>query len=93
MKEVTIEALRVSLMNYNRVVVLKEKDADRYLTIYIGAAEADAIAIRLQNVSVQRPMTHDLNDQRDGGVGSQRVAGGGDRGAQRHLLRAGVPGP
>ncbi len=60
MKEVTIEALRVSLMNYNRVVVLKEKDADRYLTIYIGAAEADAIAIRLQNVSVQRPMTHDL---------------------------------
>jgi len=42
MKEVTIEALRVSLMNYNRVVVLKEKDADRYLTIYIGAAEADA---------------------------------------------------
>ena len=60
MKEVTIEALRVSLMNYNRVVVLKEKDADRYLTIYIGSAEADAIAIRLQNVSVQRPMTHDL---------------------------------
>ena len=60
MKEVTIEALRVSLMNYNRVVVLKEKDADRYLTIYIGAAEADAIAIRLQDVNVQRPMTHDL---------------------------------
>ena len=60
MKEVTIEAIRVSLMNYNRVVVLKEKDADRYLTIYIGAAEADAIAIRLQGVSVARPMTHDL---------------------------------
>jgi len=60
MKEVTIEAIRVSLMNYNRVVVLKEKDADRYLTIYIGAAEADAIAIRLQQVSVARPMTHDL---------------------------------
>ena len=60
MKEVTIEALRVSLMNYNRVVVLKEKDADRYLTIYIGAAEADAIALRLQEVNVARPMTHDL---------------------------------
>jgi bifunctional DNase/RNase len=60
MKEVSIEAIRVSLMNYNRVVVLKEKDADRYLTIYIGAAEADAIAIRLQDVSVARPMTHDL---------------------------------
>ena len=60
MKEVSIEAIRVALMNYNRVVVLKEKDADRYLTIYIGAAEADAIAIRLQDVSVARPMTHDL---------------------------------
>lgn len=60
MKEVSIEAIRVSLMNYNRVVVLKEKDADRYLTIYIGAAEADAIALRLQEVSVARPMTHDL---------------------------------
>lgn len=60
MREVSIEAIRVSLMNYNRVVVLKEKDADRYLTIYIGAAEADAIAIRLQDVSVARPMTHDL---------------------------------
>ena len=60
MKEVTIEAIRVSLMNYNRVVVLKEKQADRYLTIYIGAAEADAIAIRLQEVAVARPMTHDL---------------------------------
>ena len=60
MKEVSIEAIRVSLMNYNRVVVLKEKDADRYLTIYIGAAEADAIAIRLQDGAVARPMTHDL---------------------------------
>ena len=38
MKEVSIEAIRVSLMNYNRVVVLKEKDADRYLTIYIASA-------------------------------------------------------
>lgn len=60
MKEVTIEAIRVSLMNYNRVIVLKEKQGERYLTIYIGAGEADAIAIRLQEVAVARPMTHDL---------------------------------
>ena len=60
MLEMTIESIRVSLMNYNRVVVLKEKDADRYLPIWIGAAEADAIAVRLQGVTVARPMTHDL---------------------------------
>jgi bifunctional DNase/RNase len=47
-------------MNYQRVVILREKDADRYLPIWIGPAEADAIAVRLQDVSVARPLTHDL---------------------------------
>jgi bifunctional DNase/RNase len=58
--EMTIEGIRVSLMNYQRVVILKEKDADRYLPIWIGPAEADAIAVRLQEVAVARPLTHDL---------------------------------
>src|SRR5262245_32014310 len=56
----TIESIRVSLMNYQRVVILKEKSSDRYLPIWIGPAEADAIAVRLQDVSVARPLTHDL---------------------------------
>ncbi len=60
MVDVTIGSIRVSLMNYQRVVILKEKDADRYLPIWIGPAEADAIAVRLQEVSVSRPLTHDL---------------------------------
>lgn len=60
MIEMTIEGIRVSLMNYARVVILKEKDSDRYLPIWIGPAEADAIAVRLQEVSVARPLTHDL---------------------------------
>ncbi len=60
MIEMTIESIRVSLMNYQRVVVLKEKDSDRYLPIWIGPAEADAIAVQLQEVSVARPLTHDL---------------------------------
>src|SRR5690349_19679313 len=47
-------------MNYQRVVILREKDTDRYLPIWIGPAEADAIAVRLQDVSVARPLTHDL---------------------------------
>jgi len=58
--EMTIESIRVSLMNYQRVVILKEKESDRYLPIWIGPAEADAIAVRLQDVQVARPLTHDL---------------------------------
>jgi len=58
--ELTIESIRVSLMNYQRVVILKEKASDRYLPIWIGPAEADAIAVQLQEVSVARPLTHDL---------------------------------
>lgn len=60
MIEMTIDSIRVSLMNYQRVVILKEKTADRYLPIWIGPAEADAIAVKLQGVSVPRPLTHDL---------------------------------
>lgn len=60
MIEMVIESIRVSLMNYQRVVILKEKDSDRYLPIWIGPAEADAIAVRLQEVAVSRPLTHDL---------------------------------
>ena len=60
MIEMTIDSIRVSLMNYQRVVILKEKASDRYLPIWIGPAEADAIAVKLQGVEVPRPLTHDL---------------------------------
>jgi bifunctional DNase/RNase len=60
MIEMTIDSIRVSLMNYQHVVILKEKESDRYLPIWIGPAEADAISIKLQNVDLARPMTHDL---------------------------------
>lgn len=60
MIEMSIDSIRVSLMNYQRVVILKEKASDRYLPIWIGPAEAEAIAIKLQGVTVQRPLTHDL---------------------------------
>jgi bifunctional DNase/RNase len=60
MIEVTIDSIRVSLMNYQRVVILKEKESDRYLPIWIGPAEADAIAVKLQDVELPRPLTHDL---------------------------------
>ena len=60
MIEMTIDSIRMSLMNYQRVVILKEKDAGRYLPIWIGPAEADSIAVKLQDVAVPRPLTHDL---------------------------------
>ena len=60
MLEMTVDSIRVSPMNYQRVVILKEKESDRYLPIWIGPAEADAIAVKLQELSVPRPLTHDL---------------------------------
>ena len=60
MLELIIDSIRVSLMNYQRVVILRVKDADKYLPIWIGPTEADAIALKLQDVDVPRPLTHDL---------------------------------
>ena len=60
MLEMTVDSIRVSPMNYQRVVILKEKQSDRYLPIWIGPAEADAIAVKLQDLDVPRPLTHDL---------------------------------
>ena len=60
MIEVYVESIRVNMTNYKRVVMLKEKTAQRYLPIWIGHFEADAIAIPMQNVPVSRPLTHDL---------------------------------
>ena len=60
MKEMSVDSIRVSVMNSQRVVILKENKVERYLPIWIGPTEADAIAIKLQGVSVPRPLTHDL---------------------------------
>ncbi|HEY3288501.1 MAG TPA: bifunctional nuclease family protein [Anaerolineae bacterium] len=60
MVEVKIESIRVSLMSQYRVVILKDTESNRYLPIWIGPYEADAITIHLQDVQVPRPLTHDL---------------------------------
>jgi bifunctional DNase/RNase len=60
MIEVKIDSIRASLMSEHRVITLKQIDADRYLPIWIGPYEADAIAIRLRDIEVARPLTHDL---------------------------------
>ena len=58
--EVVIDSLRVSLTNQQRIVILKSKDEDQYLPIWVGPFEAEAITIALQEVQVARPQTHDL---------------------------------
>ena len=60
MPEMVIDSIRVSLVNYQRVVILRVKGSDRCLPIWVGSAEADSIALRLQDVEVPRPLTHDL---------------------------------
>ncbi|MBI3163118.1 MAG: bifunctional nuclease family protein [Anaerolineales bacterium] len=60
MIEVTIDSIRVHLMAPQRVVVLKQIDAERYLTIWVGPYEAEAITVALQEVEMSRPLTHDL---------------------------------
>ncbi len=58
--EMVIDSIRVSQMNYQRVIILREKEGERYLPCWIGPAEADAIAVKMQGVRVPRPLTHDF---------------------------------
>lgn len=60
MVEVVIDSIRVSLISQQRIVILKELETERYLPIWIGVYEAEAIALALQEVEVSRPLTHDL---------------------------------
>jgi len=60
MVRVEIDSIRVSLMSQDRVVVLKDVDSERYLPIWIGAFEAEAIRVELSGTPVPRPLTHDL---------------------------------
>jgi uncharacterized protein len=60
MIRVIVDSIRVSLLTQHRVVVLRETESRRYLPIWIGAFEADAIALALQGHEPQRPLTHDL---------------------------------
>jgi bifunctional DNase/RNase len=60
MVEVVIDSIRVSLMSQQRIVILREVNAERYLPIWIGIYEAEAITIALQEVEIARPLTHDL---------------------------------
>jgi len=58
--ELTLVGVRIELPTQQPIVLLKERDGERYLPIWIGNVEATAIAFALQGVQTPRPMTHDL---------------------------------
>lgn len=60
MIEVQIDSVRVHLMTPQRLVILKQKNSERYLPIWVGPYEAEAITVALQEVEMSRPLTHDL---------------------------------
>ena len=60
MIEVKIDSVRVHLMTPSRLVVLKQVNSERYLPIWVGPYEAEAITVALQEVEMIRPLTHDL---------------------------------
>ena len=75
MIEMTVDHVKVNNVNNLRTVVLKEKEAETYLPIWIGQAEGDAIALKLQGQEIPRPMTHSVMDTmiRDLGGEVERV--------------------
>ena len=60
MIEMNLVGVRVELPTNQPIVLLREKEGERFLPIWIGAMEATAIAFALQGIVTARPMTHDL---------------------------------
>ncbi len=58
--EMVVESVRVHMLSSRHVVILKEAEHERYLPIWIGPWEASAIAMKLQGLTADRPLTHDL---------------------------------
>ena len=63
MIELTISGLGIDSSNNSPVILLKEKNGDRVLPIWIGPSEASAIAMEISGVKFKRPLTHDLFKQ------------------------------
>ncbi len=69
MIESVVESIRVSLVTNQRVVILKELEGERYLPIWIGHFEAEAIAMELQGVEAARPLPYDIMKKIIGDLG------------------------
>src|SRR5256714_14281679 len=73
--EVSVDSIRIHMPTAQHLVILKEKEADRYLPIWIGSFEAQAIATKISGNPLGRPLTHDLmaNAFGDLGVSVKRI--------------------
>ena len=58
--EMSIKGLMVDPITNMPIVILRDKDGDRVLPIWVGIFEANAIALQIENIATPRPMTHDL---------------------------------
>ncbi len=58
--EMTIKGLMVDPVTNMPIIILRDKDGQKILPIWVGIFEANAIALQIENVSTPRPMTHDL---------------------------------
>ena len=60
MIEMTVAGVRIEFPSNSPIVLLREAEGERFLPIWIGQSEAQAIAIGQQGLATPRPMTHDL---------------------------------
>ena len=58
--EMSIKGLMVDPITNMPIVILRDKDGERVLPIWVGIFEANAIALQIENIATPRPMTHDL---------------------------------
>jgi bifunctional DNase/RNase len=58
--EMTVKGLIIDPITNMPIVILRDKEGQRVLPIWVGGAEANAIAVQLENITTPRPMTHDL---------------------------------
>jgi bifunctional DNase/RNase len=58
--EMSIKGLMVDPITNMPIVILRDKEGQKVLPIWVGIFEANAIALQIENVSTPRPMTHDL---------------------------------
>jgi uncharacterized protein len=58
--EMTIKGLMVDPITNMPIVILRDKEGERVLSIWVGIFEANAIALQIENITTPRPMTHDL---------------------------------
>ena len=58
--EMTIKGLMVDPITNMPIIILRDKDGEKVLPLWVGVFEANAIALQIENIQTPRPMTHDL---------------------------------